>query len=114
MFEHRSQPLLPKKQFHQRVLRFFFYASALLGVSLATGMMGYHYTAQLGWVDAFFNASMILTGMGPVSPMPTDGAKIFAGCYALFAGLAFLSVTAVLFAPIVHRLLHLIHVDEKN
>lgn len=75
-------------------------------------MIGYHHYARLEWIDAFYNASMILTGMGPANDMPDDQAKIFSGCYALFSGIAFLSTVAVFFAPIAHRFLHLIHIDE--
>lgn len=77
-------------------------------------MVGYRYFANLNWVDCFFNASMILTGMGPANAMPDDAAKIFSGCYALFSGIAFLSTVAVLFAPIAHRFLHLMHLDENE
>jgi hypothetical protein len=76
------------------------------------GMGGYRATAGLSWLDSFLNASMILTGMGPVSPMTNPGAKVFAGCYALFSGLAFLSSAGILFAPIVHRAIHRFHIGQ--
>ena len=77
-------------------------------------MVGYHYFAKLAWLDSFLNASMILTGMGPIDPMPNESSKIFAGCYALFSGIAFLSIVAVLFAPILHRLFHIFHLEVKD
>ncbi len=114
MFEHQTKPLLSKREFFARVIRYFFFSTLILGGSLGIGMLGYHYLANLNWVDAFFNASMILTGMGPANEMPDDAAKIFSGCYALFSGVAFLSTVAVLFAPIAHRFLHVMHIEEKD
>ena len=75
------------------------------------GMLGYHFLARLTWLDALVNASMILTGMGPVDQMTTVGAKLFASFYALFSGVAFLTIVAVLLAPAVHRFLHRFHLD---
>ncbi|MCB0707310.1 MAG: hypothetical protein KDC34_18465 [Saprospiraceae bacterium] len=112
MFEHHSKPLLPRAEFRKRVFRYFSYSAIMLGVSLGIGIVGYHFSADLNWMDSFYNASMILTGMGPVNEMPDDGAKLFSGFYALFSGVAFLSTVAVLFAPIAHRFLHLMHLDE--
>lgn len=79
--------------------------------SLALGVLGYHLVAGLSWIDALVNASMILTGMGPVNEMSTVGAKLFASFYALFSGVAFLTIVAVLLAPAVHRFLHRFHLD---
>jgi hypothetical protein len=84
-----------------------------LGVRLGTGIVGYHYIAGLSWIDSLLNASMILGGMGPVDPLKTDGAKIFASFYALFSGLAFIGIVSVLLAPFVHRLLHRVHAEEQ-
>lgn len=113
IFEHKNLPVLPKKQFYRRQLRFLGYSFLLLAISLGIGMLGYRFTTGMDWMDAFLNASMILTGMGPVDAMATPGAKFFAGCYALFSGVIFLSTVAVMFAPLVHRLLHLMHMDES-
>jgi hypothetical protein len=110
VFERRVDPLLPVEQFVWRVVRASSLAVGLIGFSLGIGMIGYHFTAGLSWLDAFLNASMILTGMGPVDQLTTAGAKVFAGCYALFSGVVFLSTIAVLAAPIAHRLLHRFHV----
>ncbi|MCB0610889.1 MAG: hypothetical protein H6562_16235 [Lewinellaceae bacterium] len=114
MFERKNQKLLSRKAFFKRVIRYFLYSTFLLGVSLGVGMVGYRFLGDMGWTDAFLNASMILTGMGPVDDMKTEGAKLFAGFYALFSGVAFLSVVAVLFAPIAHRFLHLMHLDTED
>ena len=79
--------------------------------SLLLGVLGYHLVAGLSWIDALVNAAMILTGMGPVNEMSTVGAKLFASFYALFSGVAFLTIVAVLLAPAVHRFLHRFHLD---
>lgn len=86
----------------------------LIIVSLLIGVLGYHYLNGLGWLDALVNASMILTGMGPVDPLKNNVAKWFASAYAIFSGVAFLSIIAVLLAPAVHRFLHRLHVEEKE
>ncbi len=114
MFEHRSEALLSSRAFWARQLRTLGLSAVLIAGSLAIGMLGYHWTQHLGWVDAFLNAAMILTGMGPVAPMTTTAAKLFAGCYALFSGVAFLGVVGVLFAPLYHRFLHRFHVDLEE
>lgn len=113
-FEHRSKPLITKQAYFKRQLRFLLYALILLGFSLGIGMIGYKCSTGMPWMDAFLNASMILTGMGPIDVMQTPGAKLFAGSYALFSGVIFLSTVAVMFAPLVHRLLHLMHIDEAD
>jgi|SRR6187402_1468651 len=112
-FEHKDLPLLPKSAFIKRQFIFILYALALLLISLGIGMVGYKSVTGMAWIDAFYNASMILTGMGPIDAMPTHTAKIFAGCYALFSGVIFLSTVAVMFSPLVHRFLHLMHIDEN-
>ena len=111
-FEHHSKPLLPRDKFFTRVLRYAAFAFLLLSISLGIGVIGYHYLNDLSWLDSLLNASMILTGMGPVDPMKTDIAKYFASFYAIFSGVAFLSTVAVFLSPIVHRFLHRLHLDE--
>ncbi len=113
-FEHRRQPLLSRRQFANRQLRFLAYATLIIAVSLMIGVVGYCHFAHVSLVDGFYNASMILTGMGPVTPMETNGAKIFASFYALFSGIAFLTTAAVLLAPAIHRVLHLLNLDEPE
>ncbi|SMO51947.1 hypothetical protein [Solitalea koreensis] len=114
MFEPQHKPLAPVKVYHKRLLRYGFYALLMLSASLGLGMFGYHSFANLNWVDALLNASMILTGMGPVDRMESDAGKLFASFYAIFSGVAFLTTSAVLLAPVIHRFLHKLHVDEKD
>jgi len=111
-FEHRSEPVLPFDKFIKRFLRYSFFSFLLLGFSLGLGVVGYHYFNELPWLDSLLNASMILTGMGPIDPMKNDGAKWFASFYSIFSGVVFLSTVAVFLSPIVHRFLHKLHVDE--
>lgn len=89
-------------------------ALLLVAFALGIGMAGYRTFEPMSWVDAFVNAAMILSGMGPVSSLQTDGGKIFAGCYALFSGLAFLTSLGIVFAPVFHRFLHKFHVEESR
>ena len=104
-------PLLSRAKFAARLAKNAVLGLGLIAVSLAIGVVGYHATAGLGWMDALLNASMILTGMGPVDELRTDGAKLFASLYALFSGVAFLTIVAVLMAPLVHRFLHRFHLE---
>ena len=115
-YETKHHPVLPRKQFVKRMAGSFGVASALIGFSLLGGMAGYHYLEGLPWIDAFMNASMILGGMGPVAPIQSAGGKLFAGLYALYSGLIVIVAAGVLFAPVLHRLLHKFHseVDEKE
>jgi hypothetical protein len=83
-------------------------------IALGIGMTGYHFFEKLPWIDAFVNAAMILSGMGPVATLQTDGGKIFAGCYALFSGLALIAILGIIFAPVVHRSLHKFHLEDRR
>ncbi len=114
MFETRRQKLLPRHRFVRRQLASLLIGLVTLGVALGIGVTGYHWIAGLPWVDALLDASMIISGMGPVSPLPTDAAKIFASCYAIFSGVVFISVMAIILSPAVHRVLHKFHVDERD
>ena len=109
-----NRNILPRKAFLKRVVRYSLFSISLLAISLLIGTLGYHYLAGLGWLDSFYNASMILTGMGPVDGLTTPTAKVFASLYALFSGVIFLSIVAVFFAPFAHRLMHLLHVDPED
>ena len=114
MYEHRRHPPLSLRLFLWRMLRHVALATGLLGLSLWLGMAGYEYYEHLPWRDAFLNAAMLLGGMGPVNnPMTPDG-KLFAGCYALYAGMVFIVTASIILAPIVHRMLHLLHCDERD
>ena len=106
MYEPRTKPLLSRPLFYARVVRSFRLASLILAVALGIGMVGYHGLEHLAWLDSFVNASMILSGMGPATPVETSAGKLFAGVYALFSGLIFMTCTGVAFAPIFHRFLH--------
>lgn len=112
--EHRSQKVVPMSHFLIRLGRYGIFALALIAISLIIGSVGYHLIGHLNWIDSFHMACMILTGMGPVADMTSDKAKLFSSFYALYSGVAFLSVTAVIFAPIIHRLLHILHVQDDN
>ena len=112
MFEHRTAPLLPRHHFFLRVLGYIAAATVLVGTALGLGVLGYHHLGGLPWIDALVNASMILGGMGPVDPIASDAGKLFASFYALFSGLAFIGITAVLVAPFAHRLLHRLHLHQ--
>jgi hypothetical protein len=114
VYEHRRQALLPWRPFLGRLLRHFAVASLLLVLSLWVGMLGYEHYEQLAWRDAFLNASMLLGGMGPVNNPVTPAGKLFAGCYALYAGLVFLVTATIILAPVIHRMLHLLHCDERD
>jgi len=107
-------PPRPRRPFYHRFLIALGLSSALITVSLGLGILGYHYLADLNWVDALLNAAMILTGMGPVNPLNTDTAKVFASAYALFSGLVFISATGILLTPVFHRVLHRFHLEEKD
>lgn len=111
-FEHKKTPVLSKRDFLWRQLRYALYTAALVIFSLLMGMVGYHYTAGLSWLDSLYNSSMILTGMGPVNVLADDGAKWFASFYALYSGVAFLTMAGVLLAPMIHRILHILHVED--
>src|SRR5512141_2005444 len=116
MFEHKSRPLLPRPAFYARMAKSVGVVAAIVAFSLLLGSAGYHYFGGLPWIDALLNASMILTGMGPVDPLKTASAKLFATFYALYSGIAFLTIMAVLMAPLLHRLLHKFHMEisEKD
>ena len=117
MFEHRQSPLLSPAQFLRRQLRFSAISAAIVAAGLGAGAMGYHVFGRLPWVDALLNASMILTGMGPVDRMETSAGKLFATAYALASGVLFVTTVGVLFAPVIHRFFHHLHVeldDERD
>ena len=113
-FEHRKHPLLPWPDFLRRMLVSLALGVAVVGGSLVLGMIGYQHYEHLGAVDSFLNASMILSGMGPVDTMQTDAGKLFAGFYALYSGLAVLATAGLIFAPLIHRLLHRFHADDSE
>jgi hypothetical protein len=104
---------LSLRKFAKRVVQHFVLAVLVVVVALGIGISGYHYLAELNWIDSFLNASMILGGMGPVDPLHSVAAKIFAACYALFSGLAFIGIASLMVAPFAHRLLHRFHLQAQ-
>ncbi len=112
MYEHRKQPLLPRRAFYARLVRSAAFAFLIVLGALGIGMAGYHTFEGLSWLDAFVNAAMILSGMGPLAPLHTSAGKLFAGCYALFSGLAFITAIGFVFAPVFHRFLHKFHLES--
>src|SRR5438128_9470989 len=113
MYERRRHPLLSRAEFRKRVGRHGLVALGVLVFGLGIGVLGYHFLGDLGWIDSLLNASMILGGMGPVDPLKSEAAKIFASCYALFSGLAFIGIGALIVAPFAHRILHRFHLDKE-
>jgi hypothetical protein len=120
MFEKSTQPLLPSRHFYPRLLRYTGIAGLIISVSLLIGMVGYQLCTHRGWVDAFYNASMILTGMGPgldmneLTPGQQESTKIFSGIYALYSGVVFLAASGLILSPVLHRFLHIFHLDLKG
>lgn len=114
MFEKCQQPLASLNKFVLRLLRGIVFGLILIAIALFIGMLGYHVFEKMSWVDAFVNAAMILSGMGPLTPLVTTAGKIFAGCYALFSGLAFILIVALIFSPIIHRFFHKFHLDKQR
>ena len=114
MFEKKHEPLLPRAAFVFRLGRSFAVTLLIVAASLLMGSFGYRYFGDLSWIDAVLNAAMILTGMGPVDQMTTTAGKLFATFYALYSGVAFLTMMAVILAPLIHRLLHKFHLDGED
>ena len=115
--ENRREKILSFPQFLVRIGRYALFAFALIFLSVMLGTTGYHYFARISWIDSFHMSCMILTGMGPVVEMSTKPAKLFSSFFALYSGVAFLSITVVFLTPIIHRILHLLHVgtdDSEN
>jgi hypothetical protein len=114
MFEQKHEKIAPLSVFVRRMAASVVIAGILIAVALCIGIIGYHWIAGFGWVDSLLEASMILGGMGPINPLSTNGAKIFAAGYALFSGLVFIAIMGIVLAPVTHRMLHKFHVDEKD
>ena len=114
MLERRHEEILPLHLFVRRMFKCGLIALVLVACALGLGVCGYHFFADLPWLDALLNASMILTGMGPVDVLHSNSAKIFASGYALFSGLVFISLMALLIGPVAHRVLHKFHIAEED
>jgi hypothetical protein len=103
--------LLPRREFLRRLGRSVAAGVILILVSLTVGILGYHFLAGLTWIDAFVDAAMILSGMGPLSPLHSDAAKLFAGCYAIYCGIALITTAGIMLNPVIHRSLHKFHLE---
>jgi hypothetical protein len=114
MYEHRSHHLLEWRKFLRRAAQHFVWGASILLAGVGIGTVGYHVLGPLDWIDAFLNASMILSGMGPVDRMITVPAKLFAAIFALFSGLVFIGVAGLVVLPWVHRLFHWMHIERPN
>lgn len=113
MYENKRQPLASRSTFYQRVLKNIIIATVIMFICLAIGIAGYHFIGDVAWIDAVHNASMILSGMGPVVEIKSDAGKLFSSAYALFSGVIFITNIGVILAPSLHRLFHRLHVDQK-
>ena len=113
MYEHRKQKLASMAIFYQRVLKNILLAVVVLSICLVIGVFGYHYTANIPWLDAIHNASMILSGMGPVVEIKTVTGKWFSSFYALFSGVVFITNIGIILAPAMHRIFHRLHLENQ-
>lgn len=113
-YEHNSEPLLAKGLYFKRLLNHFYLGFSVIAISLLIGVLGYHFLEGLSWIDSLLNASMILSGMGPVNDLRTDPGKVFASFYALFSGIVFLVTVAIIFTPMIHRFLHKLHIEKRQ
>ena len=114
MYERRHDQLAPRSIFVKRIVASLAVALGLICVALLIGIAGYHYLAGFNWVDSLLEASMILGGMGPIKELPSEAAKIFASIYALFSGLLLIAMMGIILSPVIHRVMHKFHVDEKD
>lgn len=112
--ERLHERVAPLPHFIARLGQYALFSFTLIAASVVIGVVGYRIFADLTWIDSFHMSCMILTGMGPVIEMKTDGAKIFSSCYALYSGVAFLSIVGVFLTPIVHRILHILHIEKDG
>ena len=112
MYEHKKQKLAPMNIFYQRVFKNILMAFLILGVCLLIGVVGYHFSAAAGWLDSLHNASMILSGMGPVIEINSVSGKIFSSFYALFSGIVFITNIGIILAPAIHRMYHRLHLEN--
>lgn len=111
MYEHKKMSLAPMRVFYRRVLKNILISCSIIFICLIIGIFGYHFTSGISWLDSFHNASMILSGMGPVVEITTVGGKWFSSLYALFAGVVFITNIGIILAPVAHRLFHRLHIQ---
>ncbi|MFM1971652.1 MAG: hypothetical protein RL185_334 [Bacteroidota bacterium] len=111
-YEHKSEPLATSSVYLKRILINLAWTTAVLFVSLSIGVIGYKYLAPMSWIDALHNASMILSGMGPVVVIQTNAGKLFSSFYALFSGVVFITNIGILIAPVAHRFFHKMNLED--
>lgn len=114
MYEKKKDKLAPLPVFYGRMLRSLVVATVVLFMCLSIGILGYHFTDNIPWIDSVHNASMILSGMGPVVEIKSTAGKIFSSFYALFSGIAFITNIGIILAPAAHRLFHSLHLDDDE
>ncbi len=114
MLEHKTEALLPWSKFFGRVGKSIAMAQIVVAVALGIGVLGYHFIAGFEWIDALLNACMILAGMGPMGELHSTAGKLFASGYALFSGLVFIVVMGVVLTPLLHRILHAFHLEQRD
>lgn len=114
MRKHKKKKIFTPLNVYQHMLRNAFFGVLMTALALYIGMLGYHFLEHMPWVDSFMNASMILSGMGPASNLVTIPGKIFAGCYALFSGLAFIAIMVIILSPLIHQFFRKIHLESKT
>jgi hypothetical protein len=114
IYEKKSQKLVSLHTFYFRLLKHIFIAGAIIMISITMGAIGYHKLESLTWVNSFYNASMILTGMGPVNVLHNNTSKIFASLFAVYGGIVILAITGIILAPLAHRLLHIFNLSEED
>ncbi len=112
-YEHKKEKVVPVRVFYRRILKNILIAVIVIIICLIIGIVGYHYSAGLSWLDSLHNASMILSGMGLVDPVKSDGGKIFSSIYALFSGVVFITNIGIILAPAIHRIIHKLHMEDK-
>lgn len=114
MYEHKTQPVISDAHFVRRMLHSLRKVMVIAAVSLAVGVLGYHFTEGMPWLDALLNASMILGGMGPVDALHSKLGKLFASIYALYSGLFLIALMGILLAPVIHRVMHKFHAPREE
>ncbi len=113
MYENKKQKLAPARVYYRRILKNLAVGGLILLLALFIGILGYHFTDDISWIDSLHNASMILSGMGPVVEIKSNAGKWFSSMYAIFSGVVFITNIGVMLAPAVHRFFHKLHLEEK-
>jgi len=112
-YEHKSESLIPLLKFIKRILNSLGLILCLIIISLSIGILGYRISENMSWIDSFYNASLILSGMGPATELKTDAGKIFASLYALYSGIIIIAASGILLAPLFHRMIHKFHIEKE-